>query len=118
MCEDVRLQVGGLGKLFVAAVKRAHVRAISSVDAHVRAQVKVQRKSFAAALECALQTRGQLTKLNVLEHVASLPWAIGGAENTFESPVPCYYIYAYKNTNISNFLLFGVNYCINTRVRS
>lgn len=55
MCEDVRLQVGGLRKLFVAAVKGAHVRAVSSVNTHMCAQVKVQRESLATALERALK---------------------------------------------------------------
>lgn len=55
MCEDVRLQVGGLRKLFVAAVKRAHVRAVSSVNAYMCAQVKVQWEALATALECALE---------------------------------------------------------------
>lgn len=55
MCEDVGLQVGGLRKLFVAAVKGAHVRAVSSVNAYMRAQVKVQRKALATALKRALE---------------------------------------------------------------
>lgn len=55
MCEDVRLQVGGLRKLFVAAVKGAHVRAVSSVNAYMCAQVKVQWEAFATALERALE---------------------------------------------------------------
>lgn len=55
MCEDVRLQVGGLRKLFVAAVKGAHVRAVSSVNTHMCAQVKVQREALATALERALE---------------------------------------------------------------
>lgn len=57
MCEDVRLQVGGLRKLFVAAIKGTHVRAVSSVNAYMCAQVKVQREPLATALECALKTR-------------------------------------------------------------
>lgn len=55
MCEDVRFQVGWLGKFFVAAVKWTHIWAISSVNTHVCAQVKVQREPFAAALKCALK---------------------------------------------------------------
>lgn len=57
MCEDVRLEVGGLGKFLVAAVKWAHVRAVPRVDAHMGAQVKVQGESLATALKCALETR-------------------------------------------------------------
>lgn len=56
VCEDVGLQVGGLCKLFAAAVKGTHIRAISSVDAYVCAQVKVQREALATALKCALRT--------------------------------------------------------------
>ena len=59
VCEDVRLQVGGLGKFFVAAVKRAHIRPISSVNTHMCAQVKVQREAFATALKRALEKRGK-----------------------------------------------------------
>lgn len=57
VCEDVRFQVGRLGKFFVAAVKGADVRAVSSVNAHVRAQVKVQGETFAAAFKRALKRK-------------------------------------------------------------
>lgn len=56
VCEDVRLQVGRLRKFFAAAVKGAHVRAVSSVDTNMCAQVKVQREPLATALKRALQT--------------------------------------------------------------
>lgn len=66
VCEDVRLQVGWLGKFFVAAIKGAHIRAVSSVNTHVCAQVKVQREPLATALKCALETREiELTPLRV-----------------------------------------------------
>lgn len=55
VCEDVRLQVGRLGKLFVAAVKRANIRAVSSVNTHVCAQIKVQREPLPTALKRALE---------------------------------------------------------------
>lgn len=54
VCEYVRLQVGGLRELLVAAVEGTHVRPIACVDPHVRPQVEVQRKALAAALERAL----------------------------------------------------------------
>lgn len=65
VCEDVRLQVGRLSKFFVAAIKRTHVRAVSSVNTHMCAQVKVQREPLATALECALERRG--TELILLQ---------------------------------------------------
>lgn len=37
MCEDVRLEVGRLGKLLVAAVERTDVGSVSSVNPHVGA---------------------------------------------------------------------------------
>lgn len=55
VCEDVRLQVGRLCKFFAAAIKRTYIRAISSVDAYMCAQVKVQREPFTAALKRALR---------------------------------------------------------------
>lgn len=55
MCEDVGLEVGGLGELLVAAVEGADVGPVAGVDAHVRAQVKVQREAFPAAFKGALQ---------------------------------------------------------------
>ena len=55
MCEDVGFEVGGLSKLFVAAVKRADVRPVTSVNAHVRAQVKVQREALPTAFKRTLQ---------------------------------------------------------------
>ena len=39
--EHVRLEVGGLGKSLVAAVKRAHIRPVSCVDADVSPQIEV-----------------------------------------------------------------------------
>ena len=40
--EDVRLEVGRLGKLLIAPIKGANVGPISRVDAHVCSQVKVE----------------------------------------------------------------------------
>lgn len=59
MGEDVRLEVGGLGKLLVAAVKRTDVRPVSRVDADVGAQVEVQRETLSAAFERALWGDGE-----------------------------------------------------------
>lgn len=36
-------------------LKGTDIRAISSVNAHVRSQVEVERESFSAALKCALE---------------------------------------------------------------
>ena len=58
MCEDVRLEVCRLGKLLVAAVEGTDVRPVSSVNAHVCAQVKVQGEPLSTALKRALRTRG------------------------------------------------------------
>lgn len=55
MCEDVRLEVGGLSELLVAAVEGADVGPVAGVDPHVRAQVKVQREAFTAAFEGTLE---------------------------------------------------------------
>ena len=55
--EDVGLEVGGLGKLLVAAVEGADVGSVARVDAHVRPQVEVQREALPATLERALQVR-------------------------------------------------------------
>ena len=40
--EDVRLEVGRLSKLLVAAVERTDVGSVSSVNSNVSAQVEVQ----------------------------------------------------------------------------
>lgn len=55
--EDVRLQVSRLCKFFAAAIKGAHIRAVSSVNTYMCAQIKVQREPLATALKRALQTR-------------------------------------------------------------
>lgn len=55
VCEDVRLEVGGLRKLLVAAVERADVGPVAGVDPHVRAQVEVQREAFSTAFEGTLE---------------------------------------------------------------
>lgn len=55
VCEDVRLEVGGLSELLVAAVEGADVGPVAGVDPHVRAQVKVQREAFPAAFEGTLE---------------------------------------------------------------
>lgn len=55
VCEDVRLEVGGLRELLVAAVEGADVGPVAGVDPHVRAQVKVQGEALPAALEGTLE---------------------------------------------------------------
>ena len=55
MGEDVRLEVGGLGKLLIAPVKRANVGPVTCMDSHVGSQVEVERKSLPAAFERALE---------------------------------------------------------------
>lgn len=55
VCEDVRLEVGGLRKLLVAAVEGADVGPVAGVDPHMRAQVKVQGEALPAALEGTLE---------------------------------------------------------------
>ena len=58
MCEDVRLEVGGLGELLAAAVERTHVRPVTRVDPNVGPQVEVQREALSAALERTLRQKG------------------------------------------------------------
>lgn len=55
VCEDVRLEVGRLCKLLIAAVKGTDVGSVSSVDAHVCAQVEVQRKPLPTAFKGTLE---------------------------------------------------------------
>ena len=57
VCEDVRLEVRRLGKLLVAAVEGTDVWPVSSVNAHVCAQVKVQGEPLSTALKRALRMR-------------------------------------------------------------
>lgn len=64
VCEDVRLEVGGLRKLLVAAVEGADVGPVAGVDPHVRAQVKVQGEALPAALKGTLE--GFLPRVNEL----------------------------------------------------
>ena len=51
----MRLQVGRLGKAFVAVVKRTDIRSIAGVDANVSAEVEVQRESLATPFKRTLQ---------------------------------------------------------------
>ena len=53
--EDVRLEVCRLCELLIAAVEGTHVRSVSRVNADVRAQVEIERKSLATPLKRALQ---------------------------------------------------------------
>ena len=59
MSEDVRLEVGGLGKLLVAAVKWTDIRPVPCVNSHVCSQVEVQRKALSAAFKCTLHKQAQ-----------------------------------------------------------
>lgn len=63
VCQDVRLEVGGLSELLIAAVERADVGPVSGVDAHVRAQVEVQRKPFPTAFKGALRRERERVEL-------------------------------------------------------
>lgn len=58
------LQVGGLSKLFIAAVERADVGSVSGVDPDVCAQVEVQREALPTAFKSALE--GLLSCVNKL----------------------------------------------------
>lgn len=53
----MRLQIGRLSKLFIAAVERTDIRAVSGVNSYMRAEVKVQGEAFPAALKSALGKR-------------------------------------------------------------
>ena len=55
--EDVRLEVCRLCELLIAAVEGTHVRSVSRVNADVRAQVEIERKSLATPLKRALQAK-------------------------------------------------------------
>lgn len=55
MRQYVRLEIGRLGELLVATVKRTHIRPVAGVDADVRPQIEVERKPFAAAVKRALE---------------------------------------------------------------
>lgn len=85
MCEDVRLQVSRLGKFLVAAIEGADVRAVSCVDAHVGAQIKVQRESLATALKRALET-GE-TEL-MLPHQQGAPYEKAAGSNAAADAEP------------------------------
>ena len=54
MREHVRLEVCGLSKALVAAVKRTHIGTITSVDSNVSAEIEIKRKPFTTSLECTL----------------------------------------------------------------
>lgn len=55
MRENVRFEVGGLSKLFIASVEGADVGPVAGVNAHVCAEVKVQREAFPTALKRTLK---------------------------------------------------------------
>lgn len=54
VCQNVWFEVGGLSKLFIAAVERANVGPVPGVNSDVRPEVKVQRETLPAALERTL----------------------------------------------------------------
>ena len=54
MCENVRLEVCGLGEPLVATVEWTYIRSVTSVDAYMRSQVEVKGESLAASLKCTL----------------------------------------------------------------
>lgn len=53
----MRLEIGRLSKLLIAAIERTDIWAVSSVNSYMRAEVKVQGEAFPAALESALGRR-------------------------------------------------------------
>ena len=61
MGEHVRLEVGRLSKSLVTAIKRAHIRAVSGVDANVCTEVEVQGEPLPTTLKSALQSRMKTT---------------------------------------------------------
>lgn len=68
MCEDVRLEVCGLSKPLVAAVKGTHVRPVTSVNAHMCPQVEVQRESFSTPLKSTLKKNKDVRFKDVIFH--------------------------------------------------
>lgn len=64
MRQYVRLEVGRLGELLVAAIEGADVGPVARVDTDVRPEVEVQREPLAAALEGALE--GLLARVDEL----------------------------------------------------
>ena len=53
--QDVGLEVGGLSELFAAGIEGTYVGPVARVDSHVSSEIEVQRKSFSASLEGALE---------------------------------------------------------------
>ena len=54
MGEYVRLEVGGLSKLFVASIEGAHIRSVSCVDSHMGTEVEVKGETLPTSFKCTL----------------------------------------------------------------
>lgn len=114
VCEDVRLQVGWLSKFFIAAIKGAHIWAVSSMNTHMCAQVKVQRKPLATPLKCALGIRE--IKLMLLHSSADLRnKLISFIDNRYLTIAALVYIWVFINKNKFSFPC--KNYSAFSRIR-
>lgn len=57
MGQYVGFEIGGLGKLFAAALERTDVRPVARVNPDVSSQVEVQREPLSTAFERALERK-------------------------------------------------------------
>lgn len=55
VCQYVRLQICGLGKLFVASVERTDVWAVTSVNPDMSTKIEVQGEPLPTSLKRTLQ---------------------------------------------------------------
>lgn len=55
MCQYVRLQICGLGKLFVASVEWTDIWAVTSVNPDMSTKIEVQGESLSTSLKRTLQ---------------------------------------------------------------
>jgi hypothetical protein len=71
VCQYVRFEVGGLGKLLVASVEWTNVGSIPGVDSDVSSKIEVQRKTLPTTLKRALERflpgMDQLEKKNIYQ---------------------------------------------------
>ena len=59
------LEIGGLSKSLVTAVKRTHVRPVSGVDTDVGPEVEVEREPLTTTFKCTLKERKDTMSLYV-----------------------------------------------------
>lgn len=57
MCQYVRLQISGLGKLFVASVEWTDIWAVASVNPDMGSKIEVQGEPLPTSLKRTLQDR-------------------------------------------------------------